>query len=115
MMEPRDWFTTAHNPGEFGWSPAPSAADMTIDQCCEALHKIPHCYHVFSVPLIMTNMVRKMLLKAVDVYFVLKHVCDIWDNSQHEPLDIFISLPLSRHEPWRLRHAQPVVDLVRIL
>jgi hypothetical protein len=63
----------------------------------------------------MMNRWRKTLLKAVDVYFVLKPVCDICDNSQHDPLGIFISLPLSRHEPWRLRHTHPVVDLARSL
>jgi hypothetical protein len=56
-----------------------------------------------------------MLLKAVDVYFVLKFVCAIWDHSQHEPLDILIYLPLSRHEPWHLRHTHPLVDLARAL
>jgi hypothetical protein len=35
----------------------------------------------------------------------------IWNNSQHEPLGIFVSLPLSRHEPWRLRRAKTVVDM----
>jgi hypothetical protein len=114
VTEPRDWFTTAHNPGDFGWFPAPAAADTAIDQFCAALHNIPHFYHVFAVPLLMVNRWRKTLLKAVDVYFLLKPVCGIWDNSQHEPLGIFISLPLSRHEPWRLRHAQPVVDLARL-
>jgi hypothetical protein len=114
-MEPRDWFTTVHNLGDPGWFPAPIAAGVVIDQFREALHKIPHCIHAFAVPLLMTNRWRKKLLKAVDVYFVLKPVCAIWDNSQHEPLGIFIHLPLSRHEPWRLRHTQPVLDLVRAL
>jgi hypothetical protein len=49
------------------------------------------------------------------VYFVLKPVCDIWDNSQHEPLSIFISFSLSRHGPWRRRNTQSVVDLARAL
>jgi hypothetical protein len=111
ILEPRDWFTTAHKPGDFGWFPAPAAADAAV----EALHKRPHCYHVFAIPFLMTNRWRKTLLKAVDVYFVLKPVCEIWDNSQHEPLGIFISLPLSRHEPWRIMHTQPVVDLARSL
>jgi hypothetical protein len=115
VLEPIDWFTTAHNPGDFGWFPAPAAADAAIVQFCEALHKRPHCYHVFSIPFLMTNRWRKTLLKAVDVYFFLKPVCEIWDNSQHEPLGIFISLPLSRHEPWPRRHTQPVVDLARSL
>jgi hypothetical protein len=60
--------------------------------------------HSFAVPLLMTNRWRKTLLKAVDVYSVLKPVCAIWDNSQHAPLGIFIYVPLSRNEPWRLRH-----------
>jgi hypothetical protein len=55
MTEPRDWFTTTHTPGDFGWFPAPAAADAAIDQFCEALHKRPHCYHVFAVPLLMKN------------------------------------------------------------
>jgi hypothetical protein len=114
VLEPRDWLTTDHNPGDFGWFPAPAAADAAIEQFCEALHKIPHCYHVFAVPLLMTNRWRKTLLKAAG-YFVLKPVCEIWDNSQHDPLGMFISLPLSRHEHWRLSHTQSVVDLARSL
>jgi hypothetical protein len=55
------------------------------------------------------------MLKAVYVYSVLKPECAVWDHSQHEPLGIFISLLLRRHEPWRLRHTQPVVDLARAL
>jgi hypothetical protein len=47
--------------------------------------------------------------------FVLKPVCAICDHSQHGPLGIFISLPLSRHEHWHLRNTQPVVDLARPL
>jgi hypothetical protein len=115
MTEPLYWFTTAHTPGYFGWFPAPAAADASIDQFCEALHKRPHCYHVFAIPLLMTNRWRKTLLKKVDAYFVLKPVCAIWDHSQHDPLGIFISVPLSRHEPWRLRNTQPVVNFARAL
>jgi hypothetical protein len=115
MTEPRDWFITDHTPGDFGWFLAPVAADAAIYQFCEALHERPHCSHVFAVPLLMTNRWRKMLLKAVDIYLVLKPVCVIWDHSQHEPLGMYIYLPLSRHEPWRLRHTQPMVDLARAL
>jgi hypothetical protein len=101
VFEPRDLFTTAHNPGDFGWFPSPDAADAAIGQFCEALHKRPYCYHDIAVPLMMMNRWSKTLLKAVDMYFVLKPVWESLDNSQHEPLDIFISFPLIRHEPWR--------------
>jgi hypothetical protein len=48
VLDLRDWFTTAHIPGDFGWFPAPAAADAAVDQFCGALHKRPHCYHVFA-------------------------------------------------------------------
>jgi hypothetical protein len=97
VLEPRGWFTSGHRLGSYGWLPAPAAADAVIDQFCDALHKHPSCFHVFAIPLLMTNRWRKQLLKATDVYFVLKAESMIWNNSQHETLDIFISLPLSRH------------------
>jgi hypothetical protein len=43
--------------------------------------------------------------------FCLKAESMIWNNSQYAPLGIFISLPLSMHEPWRLRQTKTVVDL----
>jgi hypothetical protein len=103
VLEPREWFTSAHQLGSFRCFPAPAAVDAAIDHFCDALHKRPSCFHVFATPLLMTNRWRKQLLKAMDVYFVLKAYSMLWNNSQHEPLGIFISLPLSRHEPWRLR------------
>jgi hypothetical protein len=93
-MEPRDWSITAHNLGDFGWFPAPAAADAAVDKFCEALHKSPYYYHVFAIPMLMTNRSRNTMLKAVDVYFVLKPVCEIWDISQHELLGIFSLCPL---------------------
>jgi hypothetical protein len=63
----------------------------------------------------MTNRWRKQLLNAMDVKFVLNPGSEIWSFSQHRQLGIFISLPLSRHEPWRLRKTKPVVDLASAL
>jgi hypothetical protein len=113
VLELRGWFTSGHRLGSFGWFPAPVAADAgaAFDQFCNALHKHPSFFHVFAIPLLMTNRCRKQLLKATDVYFVLKAESMIWNNSQHDPLGIFISLPLNRHEPWRLRQTKTVVDL----
>jgi hypothetical protein len=115
VLELRGWFTSAHQLGSFRWFPAPAAADTAIYQFCDALHKRHSCFHVFAIPLLMTNRWRKHLLKVTDVYFVLKAENMIWNNSQHEPLGIFISLPLSRHGPWRLRRTKLVVDMVSAL
>jgi hypothetical protein len=97
------WFTLVHQLEYFGGFPAPAEADVTIDQFCDALHKCPSCFYVFAIALLMTNRWKKQLLKATEVYFVLMAESMICNNSQHEPLGIFISFLLSRHEPWRLR------------
>jgi hypothetical protein len=59
----------------------------------------------------MMNRWNKQLLKATDVYFVLKADSMILNNSQHDPLVIFLSLPFRINEPWRLRLTNPVVDM----
>jgi hypothetical protein len=103
--------TQAHKPGCVLWFPAPAAEDAVIDQLCEAVHKQPFFIHVFAVPLLMTKRWRKQLVKATGVNFFLKSGSEIWHLSQHKPLGIFIYLPLSRHEPWRIRETKPVLDL----
>jgi hypothetical protein len=59
VLELRGWFILAHQLGSFGWFPAPVAADAAIDKFCDALHKRPNCFHVFAIPLLMTNRWRK--------------------------------------------------------
>jgi hypothetical protein len=70
---------------------------------------------VFAGPVLITNRWRKQLLKATNVNFFLKPGIEIWPFSQYKPLDIFISIPLHRHEPWRRRKTKPVGDLVSAL
>jgi hypothetical protein len=41
VLEPRGWFTLAHQLGSFGWFMAPAAAGAVIDQFFYALHKRP--------------------------------------------------------------------------
>jgi hypothetical protein len=94
---------------------SPGRCHAAIDQFCEALYKRPCCFHVFAIPLLMTNRWRKQLSKATDVNFVVKPCTDIWGASQYEPLGVFISLPLYRHGHWRLRGTQPVADLARAM
>jgi hypothetical protein len=115
VLKPMEWFTLAHILGSFGWFPAPAVVDEVIYHFCDALHKRPNCFHVFAIPLLMANRWREQLLKAMDVYFALKADIMIWDNSQHDPLGIFIYLPVSRHGPWCPRRPKPVVDLVYTL
>jgi hypothetical protein len=59
----------------------------------------------------LTEQMEETITEGDGCVFFLKAESMIWNNSQHEPLGIFISLPLSRHEPWRLRRTKPVVDM----
>jgi hypothetical protein len=61
-----------------------------IDHFCEALHMLPYYFHIFAIPLLMTNCWRKQLLKVMDFNFVVKPCTEIWGASQHEPLGVFI-------------------------
>jgi hypothetical protein len=51
------------------------------------------------------------MLKATDLKFFLKAECQVWESSNHEPLGLFIYLPLCRHEPWCMRYNATLVEL----
>jgi hypothetical protein len=93
------------------YAPPPAAADVAVEQLCEAVHKRPQCIHLFMTPFLMTNRWRKKMLKATDLKFFLKAECQVWDSSNHELLGFSIYLPLCRHEPWRMRYTATVVEL----
>jgi hypothetical protein len=90
VLETDGWFTSTHKRVSFGWFLAPAAADAAVDQLYDALHKMPNCFHVFAIPILMTNRRRKQLLKATDTYFLLRADIMIWDNSQHICLAIYV-------------------------
>jgi hypothetical protein len=54
-------------------------------------------------------------LKASTFRLMIKLVCDIWPYTEHEPLGVFVVLPLSRHKPWNLWGTNPMVDLEAVL
>jgi hypothetical protein len=111
VLSPEGWYTNGHKQGNFLWNPPPASADAAVEQLYEDVHKRPQCTHVFIAAFMMTNRWRKQMLKATDLKFFLKPECHIWDSSYHEPLGLFINLPLFRHEPWSMRYTDPVVEL----
>jgi hypothetical protein len=80
-------------------------------QLYDAVHKRPCCLHVFVYPLIMTNLWRKQLLKACLFRLTVKSVYEVWSYTEHEPLGVFVVLPLSRHEPYIIWGTKPVMYL----
>jgi hypothetical protein len=51
------------------------------------------------------------MLKATDLKFFLKSECHICDSSYHEPIGLFVYLPLCRHAHWCVQHIATVVEL----
>jgi hypothetical protein len=65
--------------------------------------------HLVIIPRLLTAVWRRHLNKICDLVFTLPIGNDLWTDSQFEPLIIGLSLPLSRHAPWKLR-GTPLLD-----
>jgi hypothetical protein len=102
-LTPEGWFSAAMNGGNYLWTPAPAAADVAGEQMARAIHKHPYSCHMFVAPRLMTARWRRRVAKLSDFRFELDAGFDHWGKARHEPLLIFVCLPLSVHRPWKLR------------
>jgi hypothetical protein len=102
-LTPEGWFTTAMTDGNYLWTPAPAAADVAGEQMARAIHKHPYSCHIFVAPRLMTARWRRRVAKLSDFKFELDAGFEHWGKERHEPLLIFVCLPLSCHRPWKLR------------
>ena len=99
VLTPEGWFSDAHSEGIFIWAPPPAAANVVMEQLSLAKHKRPTAFHMVVVPRLLTGMWRKHMGRATDLYFRLSHG-PLWDlTEQHEPVLVFISLPVISHLP----------------
>jgi hypothetical protein len=98
LLEPIDWYTTAHTFGNFVWCPPPAAADVVVEQLGKARHKRPSLFHLVVVPRLMTGYWRRHLTREADCYFRVNR-SSVWPATLHEPLLIFVCLPLNTHSP----------------
>jgi len=114
-LRPEDWYTKGHSENCCVWTPAPAIADVALEQLAKATHKRPHHTHLVIIPRLMTARWRKTLLKICDLFFTIPVGTCIWDISQHEPLNVGLSLPLCRHPPWKLRGTPMLVGVERQL
>jgi hypothetical protein len=94
-LAPEDWFTKGHTKNCCVWTPAPAIADAAFEQLARSIHKCPHHTHLVIVPIPIGT--------------------SLWDFSQHEPLNVGLSLPLSRHQPWKLRGTPMLVGVEKQL
>jgi len=102
-LEPEGRFKEGQGMGRFVWTPPPAAADVAVELLGKAKHKRPASEHIMIVPCLMTSHWQKQLSKIYDVVFTVPVGSSVWSFSQHEPLIVGISFPLSQHRPWQLR------------
>ena len=77
-----------------------------VEEWCRQLHKRPEGCMIGIVPRLMTSRWKKQWKKAADLVLELSIGSTAWVSNQHEPLLLFISLPLRRKEPWFWRGDQ---------
>lgn len=103
MME-TNWFDqTTRNGDCCVWTPAPAAADVAGEMMAGVIHQQPNTLHLFIVPQLMTSRWQRRVGQLYDFEFKLEAGGKAWNLAQHEPLLIFVCLPLSVHRPWKLR------------
>jgi len=110
-LSPEDWFGKGQHRDRCVWVPPPAGAEAALEQLAKANHKRPNNTHVVLIPRLMTASWRKLLAKICDLTFTVPVGTDIWPDIQFEPLIVGICLPLSRHDPWKLK-GTPWLDRV---
>jgi hypothetical protein len=114
-LSPEDWYGLGHTI-DFGiWDPPPAAADAALEQLAKAVHKRPQLTRLVLIPRLVTVRWRRLLHKICNLVFTVPVDSDIWTSPKCEPLIVGISLPLSRHPPWKIRGSSFVVGVEREL
>jgi hypothetical protein len=103
FMKPKDWFKSGNLGHQLLWTPPPAAADAAAEQMARMIHKYPNTCHLFVCPRLMTARWRRRVGRLADFKFEIGAGSDVWTRARHEPLLIYVCLPLSNHSPWKLR------------
>jgi hypothetical protein len=113
FLDPNDWFERNFEArGSYVWSPAPAAGEAAVEQMSRVIHQYPNSLHFFIVPRLMTSRWRRRVGRLRDLEMELGAGSGgAWGEEQHEPLLIFVCMPLSRHRPWKLR-GTPLLERV---
>lgn len=103
--DPKDWFTSCHQPGNHLWMPPPGAADVVAEELGKAIHKRPYNCHIVLVPRLMTNEWKRAMMRRTDICLEAPAGCmEAWPTSMFEPLLIFVYFPLLRQAPWSYKN-----------
>jgi hypothetical protein len=109
--------TAQHPNSVLLWCPAPTAAEVVMDELALARHKQTDQAHIFVCPCLFMHSWRKRLFKMADFCFYLKAGRNegIWPLTAHEPLILGILLPYLDVAPWCLRGSPPILQVEQAL
>ena len=99
---PEDWFDAAFKDrdGAFIWNPPPAAAQVALEQMCEAKHVHPDTSHIFIVPYLMAVEWEKRLRKVSDIVIELAPGSTLWPANKHESLTLAFVCPFLVNRPF---------------
>ena len=101
FLEPSDWPESLCGRFNYIWTPPPAAGDVAAEYMAQAIHKRPNATHIYICPRLMTSRWQRIVRKTSDLFLYIPCHTELWGHDQHEPLILAISLPLSRHRPWK--------------
>jgi hypothetical protein len=106
FLTPKDWYAHGRTPQNCVWAPAPAAADAAAEQMARRIHQHPNSCHIFVAPRLMTARWRRRVGKLSDFDLEIGPGSSVWPQARHEPLLIYVCLPLSVHRPCKLQGTQ---------
>ena len=113
---PEDWYTTCHEDGAHLWMVPPAAGEVVAEELGRAIHKRSQNTHIVLIPRLMANRWWKKLRRETTFLFVVPvGTAEVWGEKMHEPLFMFVSLPLCRYKPWSLKGSRFVEDFCGLL
>jgi hypothetical protein len=113
IMSPDNWFKHGKPGKQLLWAPAPATAKVASELMARMIHKYPNTCHLFVCPRLMTAKWRRRVGRLADFKLELGAGSNIWTKARHEPLLIYLCLPLSIHRPWKLKGTKFLDNLER--
>ncbi|KAL7579146.1 hypothetical protein ACA910_019170 [Epithemia clementina (nom. ined.)] len=110
FLDPDGWYSTAFEPGNYVWTPSPTAALEALEQLCDCKHVRPQSAHLFACPALMTNRWWKNLGRIADIVFTVPVGSFAWPLFHHEPVIVGLIFPFLNCRPWQVKRDRNRVD-----
>lgn len=132
LLTPFQWYSRGHDqlgstlnsdllywpsfrPGLFLWAPAPSVAEVALEELRKARLKRQESAHIFICPRLMEPSWRRHLNKSADIVFEIPAKFAYWNTDMHEPLILALYFPYLSHRPWHLKGSPSLLGVGKLV